>query len=424
MPKPPITSFSSVAVNSEYVVNNNYGFYAPQLTTPQRNSIPANFRKLGGIVYNSSTDSLNVYLDNANNPVWATIATDVGGYVRGPVNSVANNIAVFADNSGKVIGDSGVSINQVPAPLDAQFKLLSITTPSTNRISNLGYIQFTGGVGSIYVDSDCPVHFVDNGGQASSVFTGGIPQAASSVSALVELQSSTGVLLLSRLTGSQITALTTPVSGMVVYNTDNNSFQGYVNGSWKLLSGGGNVTGPTSSTNNHIATFNGTTGALIQDSGITILNKKIGIGTDSPAYALQMSNTNGVNPLIYMSATSDAPFRLDNSDGIYSVWQGKPAFSGDTGNMGTIVTAYTGGTPGDGAATIGKVTLSGGGGIVTINTTAVQSDSYIFLQLVGSGTVVNNTATVLSINAGVSFNIYYSMAVSGSVNWLIVNPGT
>jgi len=41
-------------------------------------------------------------------------------------------------------------------------------------------------------------------------------------------------------------------------------------GTWTTPSGAGNVVGPASSVSGHIATFNGTTGTILQDSGITI----------------------------------------------------------------------------------------------------------------------------------------------------------
>jgi hypothetical protein len=106
MPKPAITTFSSLAV-SQSPTNKDNGFYAPQLTQAQIDEIPASTLKDGAIVYNLDTNQFQFYSDNA----WQN-----SGDVQGPAVSVAHNIVIFADNTGKVIEDSGISIALIPAP--------------------------------------------------------------------------------------------------------------------------------------------------------------------------------------------------------------------------------------------------------------------------------------------------------------------
>jgi len=78
-----------------------------RLTTAQRdngNFVPDN----GMIIYNDTTDRFNVYQDGA----WDTLSIGGGdGDVTGPDGAVANNITVFADNTGKVIADSEVALH-------------------------------------------------------------------------------------------------------------------------------------------------------------------------------------------------------------------------------------------------------------------------------------------------------------------------
>ena len=77
-----------------------------RLTTAQRddaNFVPDN----GMILYNGTTDRFNVYQDGA----WDTLSIGGGdGDVTGPDGAIANNITIFADNTGKVIEDSAVAL--------------------------------------------------------------------------------------------------------------------------------------------------------------------------------------------------------------------------------------------------------------------------------------------------------------------------
>ena len=62
----------------------------------------------------------------------------------------------------------------------------------------------------------------------------GIGNISPTDSTLLDLTSTIGALLLTRLTTVQKTALT-PINGMILYDTDLNKFQGYENGAWVSL---------------------------------------------------------------------------------------------------------------------------------------------------------------------------------------------
>ena len=62
----------------------------------------------------------------------------------------------------------------------------------------------------------------------------GIGTMTPATSAILDITSTTGALLLSRMTTAQRDALTA-VNGMLIYNSTDNKFQGYENGSWTNL---------------------------------------------------------------------------------------------------------------------------------------------------------------------------------------------
>jgi hypothetical protein len=59
----------------------------------------------------------------------------------------------------------------------------------------------------------------------------GIGTASPATSSILELSTTTGALLLTRMTTTQRDALTA-VNGMIIYNITNNVIEGYENGSW------------------------------------------------------------------------------------------------------------------------------------------------------------------------------------------------
>ncbi len=62
----------------------------------------------------------------------------------------------------------------------------------------------------------------------------GIGTGSPATSALLELSSTTGALLVPRMTTTQRNALT-PVNGMIIYNTTTNQMQGHINGAWTAM---------------------------------------------------------------------------------------------------------------------------------------------------------------------------------------------
>jgi hypothetical protein len=234
----------------------------PRMTTTQRDAIPNPVD--GMMIYNTTEPNFDLRIGGA----WTEIGVG-GADVVGPGVSVTNDIAVFADTTGKVLADSGVPVTQVPQLEQVRQLKLSKGLDAfvnVNQIGNLGHLAFTNGVGLLFVDSLMPVEFIDNnygaGNQVCSLFTGDLPSSSTTPSALVELQSTTGAFLLSRMTTTQKNALTSPSVGMMVYDTTLGNFSFY-NGSWFTPGiGGGSVTN-VSGTTGQIDVATGTTTPVI-----------------------------------------------------------------------------------------------------------------------------------------------------------------
>src|SRR4051812_15901026 len=103
MSRPPITRFTSLAINP-VITNKNNGMYAPRLTTEEIKDIPAVTLVNGGILYDSDTDQLKAVIKGNLEIIGATPGV---GDVIGPNVSIDGNIAIFDGTTGKIIEDSG-----------------------------------------------------------------------------------------------------------------------------------------------------------------------------------------------------------------------------------------------------------------------------------------------------------------------------
>ena len=66
----PITKLSSLDITPDPHSKYN-GFYLPQLTNLERNAIPADAVRNGGLIYNITTHKINAYV----NGEWLSLAT-------------------------------------------------------------------------------------------------------------------------------------------------------------------------------------------------------------------------------------------------------------------------------------------------------------------------------------------------------------
>jgi hypothetical protein len=217
-------------------------FLFTRMTTAQSNA-PTFLATDGMVFFNTDAGILQI----RSGGVWVNIASGSGD-VSGPVVSVANDIAIFADTTGKLLADSGVSITAVPIPS-------FLTNPSAaplvnvNDLGNLGiltfvdpgFISITGGTPlSNYVSIGFYIDSATN--LTNTVFVDSTASLIpSSLSALVELDSTTGALLLSRMTTVQKNALINPQNGMILYDTTLGSVNIYQGGTWTPVTGASGI---------------------------------------------------------------------------------------------------------------------------------------------------------------------------------------
>jgi hypothetical protein len=299
MPKAPITTFSNLTCRPS-PTNSYNAIYIPQLTTAQVGAISVASRINGAIIYNINRNVFQVYQAN----MWVDL-NPAAGYVVGPAMAADNNIATFDGTTGKLIKDSGVVIGRVPVAFASSLSETPLV--NVNEIGNLGHIRFqygTNDIGLIFVDSLMAVEFITNNYSGSnyqvcSLFTGGLPSSSTTPSALVELQSTTGALLLSRLTTTQVGALTAPAAGMIAYNSTANQLINYTNGAW------GSVYVSPGLTNNLVLQNNstdptGTNGLIYYNTTSNIIKTYVN-GSYGSVYVSPGSTTN----LIVQSTTTD-----------------------------------------------------------------------------------------------------------------------
>ena len=113
--------------------------------------------------------------------------------------------------------------------------------------------------------------------------------------------------------------------------------------------GGGDVVGAASSTDNAIARFDGTTGKIVQNSGVTITDGgNVGIGTASPKQKLDIVGDSGFNGVQLRLASSDTDISTKNARIVAGTYTNsdRPMLLIGTGNNAGQNNICIGGIPG------------------------------------------------------------------------------
>ena len=233
----PITQLSSLQINYK---DENSCFNLPIVTTAERDALvntddPAKPIKDGTMVYNSEATSGQVY----QNGEWVNVGggDPAANVVTSEDNGQKDYLVAYAGND-RTVKDSGVKISEVKK---AQTQKNDVNATPLYQLSNLGALQFgsndnVADTGVILVDGLTPVTFQTQGTGADSrvctVINGELGEGSSSPSALLEINSTEGAFLPSRLTTAQRDALTDPQNGYICYNTDTKKLNTRENGVW------------------------------------------------------------------------------------------------------------------------------------------------------------------------------------------------
>ena len=176
----------------------------------------------------------------------------------------------------------------------------------------------------------------------------------------------------------------------------------YVVGSGSGGTGGGDVTGPASSTNTALARFNGVTGKIIQDSGVLV------DATNNMSGLVNLTVTGSVTGLVTPTVAADATNKAYVDNAIAGLRWKNPVRVATTTN-GALATAYANGQTVDGIvlATNDRILLKNQtsgveNGIYTVNATGAPTRATDML----GGSDAAGAAMFVSVgtaNAGLAF---------------------
>ena len=331
---------------SDYVITsyNDAGVALTNVLTLTRSSGAATFAgsvtALGGLVGNLTGNVVGTLTGNVSLP--DGVVTSPGLYFTNDTNTGLYRVG--ADVMGITAGGTDV----------ARF---------TGGTSNVNYLNISGAAASSHpsiaaAGTDTNINIILTPKGTGGVGIGSTTAAASS---LLDLVSTTKGLLPPRMTTTQRDAISGPATGLTIYNTTTNKLNVYNGTAW--VAAGANAAGSTGDVQ-----FN-TAGDLAADTGNFIwdaINHRLGIGTATPAYPLDVNGKARASSMIVASVASGAGVTGNPASGVAGAIQfssgtgltsDAPNFFWDDTNdrlgLGTTTPGSIIGLGGDAARTIG-----------------------------------------------------------------------
>ena len=299
----------------------------PRDTASNRPTAPVN----GMLRYNSSANVMEGYI----NGVWATLSS---GSSAGTVQNIATSTGLLGgpiNVNGTLSVDVGsAALKIVQENANAQIAQIpgSLALPAYSFAGNTNTGLFSPGAGQLSLAS--------NGTAALSILANGnvgfgtaTPQSGLDVALTGPLASA---IIIPRDTASNRPS--TPVNGMLRYNSSANVMEGYINGVWATLS-----SGSSAGTVQNIATSTGLLGGPIN------VNGTLSVDVGSAALKIVQENANAQIAQTLGSVTSPAySFAGNTATGVFSPGAGQLSLSTNgtaalsilaNGNIGVGTTA-------------------------------------------------------------------------------------
>lgn len=186
--------------------------------------------------------------------------------------------ATTLTDHGVLVGSATGAITALSAATDGQIIIGSSgADPAVGSLTSTGSsLTITAGAGTLNVDINAPVS-VANGGTGATTLTDGGILLGSGTSAITATSQPTNGQLLIGSTGSD------PVLATLTAGTDISITEGA--GSITInATGGGDVSGPVSSTDNALARWDGTSGDTLQDSTVIVTDNGEMTNASQPAF--------------------------------------------------------------------------------------------------------------------------------------------
>jgi hypothetical protein len=230
----------------------------------------------GGTGIAVSSGVTSILRCDGTNVVAVTPGAGVGsGDVSGPGSSTNNNLAVFSGTTGKVIADSGISVDTDTA----------LAANSDSRLASQKAVK-------TYVDGIVAAN-------DAMVFKGATDCSGNPNYPAADRGHTYRVSVAGKIGGAS--GVNVEVGDLFMCLTDGTSSgaQGAVGSNWTVIQTNidGAVVGPASSTDGHVALFDGASGKLIKDSGLTISGTNTGDETTTTAGALINGATSKTTPV-------------------------------------------------------------------------------------------------------------------------------
>ena len=139
MPNTQITKLSSLDITPNQQ-NKNNGFYVPKLTTTERDAIPSNTIRNGGIIYNTDQNTIQTYAQDLWNSLTSYRSgaiTDIGDIANGNnPNLTCTGAIISASKADPADNGSLITINYADLGY-IPFIFISIIDSSVSKMAQL-----------------------------------------------------------------------------------------------------------------------------------------------------------------------------------------------------------------------------------------------------------------------------------------------